>query len=295
MPDYKPSLTQRLLYDALKRRHLNPVWEYEIPGTKFRADMAFLDVKLIVEVDGEPHHDPKHDHNRDELTERLGWTTRRYQADEVYDNPDKIAFRVEKYYEDLKQRKTKIPRTVPNPDPQPNPNNRKALAIAGVVTLLLFVVLLTAFNNHDGSTPTLIPSEQSMQQVAGPKCGNETVTREIDVAYDPQTGNPILSYEMTDGWSNVLRVKNENNFTVEAFIAISLVIGEECKLWTTPRTDFINRSATVAANTIKETSAHEGVPCDYYEWKQPVTITIVKPDNFSTRKETIQYNETVCK
>ena len=71
--DGLPPLTpiEALLYDAMRARGLAPVAQYGIAN--YRADFALTDVRLVVECDGRPWHDPDRDRRRDQALGRRGW------------------------------------------------------------------------------------------------------------------------------------------------------------------------------------------------------------------------------
>jgi DNA helicase-2/ATP-dependent DNA helicase PcrA len=78
-----PPLTpiEALLYDAMRARGLAPVAQYGI--AKYRADFALTDVRLVVECDGRPWHDPERDRRRDEALRRKGWEVLHFTGSEI--------------------------------------------------------------------------------------------------------------------------------------------------------------------------------------------------------------------
>ena len=81
--DGLPPLTpiEALLYDAMRARGLAPVAQYGI--AKYRADFALTNVRLIVECDGRPWHDPDRDRRRDEALRRRGWEVIHFTGSEI--------------------------------------------------------------------------------------------------------------------------------------------------------------------------------------------------------------------
>jgi DNA helicase II / ATP-dependent DNA helicase PcrA len=82
-PDGMPPLTpiEALLYRAMRDRGLAPVAQYGIG--KYRADFAFTDVRLVVECDGRPWHDPDRDRRRDAALRRSGWEPIHFTGSEI--------------------------------------------------------------------------------------------------------------------------------------------------------------------------------------------------------------------
>lgn len=83
-PDGLPPLTpiEARLYGAMRDRGLAPIAQYGIG--KFRVDFAFTDVRLIVECDGRPWHDPERDRRRDEALRRKGWEPLHFTGSEIH-------------------------------------------------------------------------------------------------------------------------------------------------------------------------------------------------------------------
>jgi DNA helicase-2/ATP-dependent DNA helicase PcrA len=81
--DGLPPLTpiEALLFDALRALGLAPVSQYGI--AKYRADFALTDVRLVVECDGRPWHDPERDRRRDEALRRVGWEVIHFTGSEI--------------------------------------------------------------------------------------------------------------------------------------------------------------------------------------------------------------------
>ena len=90
-----PPLTpiEALLYDAMRSRDLAPVAQYGIG--RYRADFAFPDVRLVVECDGRPWHDPDRDRRRDADLRRKGWEPLHFTGSEITNNASGCASRVE--------------------------------------------------------------------------------------------------------------------------------------------------------------------------------------------------------
>jgi very-short-patch-repair endonuclease len=81
--DGLPPLTpiEALLYDAMRARGLAPVAQYGIAN--YRADFALTDVRLVVECDGRPWHDPDRDRRRDQALGRRGWEVIHFTGSEI--------------------------------------------------------------------------------------------------------------------------------------------------------------------------------------------------------------------
>jgi hypothetical protein len=55
------------------------------------ADLSWLELRLIVELDGRGFHQfPTEDDRKQQCWERAGWTVRRLSTDDVYDRPDRL-------------------------------------------------------------------------------------------------------------------------------------------------------------------------------------------------------------
>ena len=82
-PDGLPPLTpiEALLYASMRAKGLAPIAQYGIG--KYRADFAFTDVRLVVECDGRPWHDPQRDRRRDAVLRRKGWESLHFTGSEI--------------------------------------------------------------------------------------------------------------------------------------------------------------------------------------------------------------------
>lgn len=80
------SFIEARLASALNAREIP--YKREHPIGRFRADFAFLEQRLVVEVDGhEFHHTKKqreNDANRDRILTLLGWRVIRFTGSEIY-------------------------------------------------------------------------------------------------------------------------------------------------------------------------------------------------------------------
>ena len=79
LPPHTP--IEVLLFDAMRALGLAPVSQYGI--AKYRADFAITDVRLVVECDGRPWHDPDRDRRRDEALKRMGWDVIHFTGSEI--------------------------------------------------------------------------------------------------------------------------------------------------------------------------------------------------------------------
>lgn len=81
--DGLPPLTpiEAILYRAMRDRGLTPVAQYGIG--RYRADFAFPDVRVVVECDGRPWHDPDSDRDRDAALRRRGWEPLHFTGSEI--------------------------------------------------------------------------------------------------------------------------------------------------------------------------------------------------------------------
>ena len=94
--DDMPPLTpiEALLYRAMRDRQLTPVAQYGIG--RLRADFAFPDVRLVVECDGRPWHDPDRDRARDAKLRKRGWEPIHFTGSEITRDAAGCASRVER-------------------------------------------------------------------------------------------------------------------------------------------------------------------------------------------------------
>lgn len=95
-PDGLPPLTpiEAILYGAMRERGLTPVAQYGIG--RYRADFAFPDVRLVVECDGRPWHDPDRDRARDTALRRRGWEPLHFTGSEITRDPAACVARVQR-------------------------------------------------------------------------------------------------------------------------------------------------------------------------------------------------------
>lgn len=97
---FTQSKTEKLLLDKQKEIGLNSQPQFKID--KMTVDFAFPDVKVVVEIDGYYHNKIRQreaDGNRDDYLQSQGWKIRRFPAEEVYENPLKVAYKI-KYFID---------------------------------------------------------------------------------------------------------------------------------------------------------------------------------------------------
>jgi DNA helicase-2/ATP-dependent DNA helicase PcrA len=95
-PDGMPPLTpiEAILFRAMRERGLAPIAQYGIG--RYRADFAFPDVRLVVECDGRPWHDPDRDRERDAALRRKGWEPLHFTGSEISRDAAACAARVER-------------------------------------------------------------------------------------------------------------------------------------------------------------------------------------------------------
>lgn len=81
---------QRMLWESVSARWLHAVQEFRpIEGRKFRIDIAFVEEKIAIEVDGWAYHG-KHksahakDRQRQNLLVANGWRVLRFTAGQIY-------------------------------------------------------------------------------------------------------------------------------------------------------------------------------------------------------------------
>jgi very-short-patch-repair endonuclease len=80
-------------YEAMKQEGLDPVPQFYIQG--YYADFAFPDIALIVEADGAVHNQVaqhEHDHKRDWILSRKGWTVKRFHGTTIYHRASNCAY-----------------------------------------------------------------------------------------------------------------------------------------------------------------------------------------------------------
>lgn len=89
------SKVEDMLFESMKKIRLKPVRQHLI--SKMHVDFAFPDKKIAIEVDG-PHHRTRQEIERDEkrrdVAENLGWRVKRFTAEEVFEDPEKIAWKI---------------------------------------------------------------------------------------------------------------------------------------------------------------------------------------------------------
>lgn len=82
---------QAILYEAVRKRWPEAVEEYpaQVPGRKFRIDIAFVSEKVCCELDGWQWHakhleDFKRDRRRQNLLVIHGWRVLRFTAEDIH-------------------------------------------------------------------------------------------------------------------------------------------------------------------------------------------------------------------
>ena len=92
------SETEKIILKELHEIGFHPKEQYKI--SKMTVDFAFLEDKIVIEIDG-PHHKTleqrKADGDRDDVLQSLGWKVRRFTAEESYDEPDVVADKIKRF------------------------------------------------------------------------------------------------------------------------------------------------------------------------------------------------------
>lgn len=108
---HEEQLLERTLRERFEREGLSFVLEkqYHVPldafytGYTAHTDFAFPNEKVIVQVDGEYHEEPKtakEDRKQDVALACMGWVVRRYTNDEVHDQIDDVYAEIKKMLAD---------------------------------------------------------------------------------------------------------------------------------------------------------------------------------------------------
>lgn len=86
---------QSILWEAVQKKWPHAVSEHpaQVPGRKFRIDIAFLNERLAVEMDGWQYHakhleDFKRDRRRQNLLVTHGWRVLRFTAADIHQDID---------------------------------------------------------------------------------------------------------------------------------------------------------------------------------------------------------------
>jgi len=101
----KVSKTEDILYDAMLSIGLSPKRQFLVKRytdkegieREMKVDFAFPDKKLVIEVDGAYKRNAegmKKLFNRRRVCESEGWRVENYTAEEIYENPEKYAWRI---------------------------------------------------------------------------------------------------------------------------------------------------------------------------------------------------------
>lgn len=95
------NVTENKLYEAMLKLGLKPEPQYRI--SQMTVDFAFPDDKIAVEING-IHHRTEHQQTVDKkrwfVLNNLGWKRITYQAEWVYNNPDKYAQKIKEVIAD---------------------------------------------------------------------------------------------------------------------------------------------------------------------------------------------------
>ncbi len=82
-------------YEKVRRifREIEPQWEIQSDGHRYRADFAIPSKKIVFEIDGHDYHKTKEQRTNDTRRERnlqkAGWKVIRFTGSEIYNNLDK--------------------------------------------------------------------------------------------------------------------------------------------------------------------------------------------------------------
>lgn len=79
----------RVQWNALRSRQAAFKFRRQHPLPPYIADLACVEARLVVEVDGGQHGTPR-DAARDAILERMGWRVKRYWNSEVIENLDGV-------------------------------------------------------------------------------------------------------------------------------------------------------------------------------------------------------------
>ena len=97
------NFVENKLYDALIRSGLEPQQQYKV--SLMAVDFAFPKIRLVIEING-PHHQidkfKKQDGRRYYKLKKFHWKKITVLAEEVYEDPDKVANYIKQKYLFLK-------------------------------------------------------------------------------------------------------------------------------------------------------------------------------------------------
>jgi len=107
---HKPSKTEDLLFEAMLNIGLKPERQY--PISRMHVDFAFPREKLVIEVDGaykRNYEGMKTLFARTRACKKEGWQVENFTAEEIFDNPQIIAWRIKESLIDLQ---SKLPKRI---------------------------------------------------------------------------------------------------------------------------------------------------------------------------------------
>lgn len=114
-----PTRAEQILFDALKKSHKFGDFEFQHVIFPYIVDFAFLNVQLVIEVDGESHKQKTNsDDIRDRELERAGWKTVRLKNAEVLEDISSVISRIQFEANFLKSKNP------PNREVKKRPNRR---------------------------------------------------------------------------------------------------------------------------------------------------------------------------
>jgi very-short-patch-repair endonuclease len=96
---------EKILWNFLSNKKLGLKFRRQHPINRFIADFYCHELKLVIEVDGEIHHQPdnlEYDRMRTEIFEEFGITVKRYTNKEVYLHSGKVISEIQYLVNKLK-------------------------------------------------------------------------------------------------------------------------------------------------------------------------------------------------
>src|SRR5262245_25117834 len=104
-----PTPAERALWDILRDRRLQGIkFRRQKPISIFVADLYCAELKLVVELDGEVHADPRqvaHDKNRDSYLRSLGCTILRFPNRDLFENREAVLISILDTVRHLRERR----------------------------------------------------------------------------------------------------------------------------------------------------------------------------------------------